>query len=261
MRTARNASEGPRNAGHRHWHAGVVLAGRSDWSGAASAFDRATRAAPQDPLYWVNLAHAQRRSGAPELALTAARRALQIEPAHVLALQLQAQCLSELHRYAEAVQAWAALEEAGVREPEPMLQHASMLQALGRHREAMELLLQALSLKPDLVRGHALLADACRDLGLKREAAECMKTVLALEPDHLEALSHLSYEKRQVCDWSELDADLERFVNLLATAPHGLARVAAAFGLLSLPLAPELQLAAARASRWRTWAASFRCRR
>ena len=51
MRTARNASEGPRNAGHRHWHAGVVLAGRSDWSGAASAFDRATRAAPQDPLY------------------------------------------------------------------------------------------------------------------------------------------------------------------------------------------------------------------
>ena len=185
-------------------------------------------------------------AGAPELALTAARRALQIEPAHVLALQLQAQCLSELHRYAEAVQAWAELEEAGVREPEPMLQHASMLQALGRHQEAMELLLQALSLKPDLVRGHALLADACRDLGLRREAAECMKTVLALEPDNLEALSHLSYEKRQVCDWSELDADLERFVELLATAPHGLARIAAAFGLLSLPLAPELQLAAAR---------------
>ena len=107
MRTARNGQEGARNAGHRHWHAGVSLAGRGDWSGAASAFDRATRAAPQDPLYWVNLAHAQRRSGAPELALTAARRALQIEPAHVLALQLQAQCLSELHRYADAVQATA----------------------------------------------------------------------------------------------------------------------------------------------------------
>lgn len=246
MKARRSSPEAARNAGHRHWHAGVVLAGSSDWNGAALAFDRATRAAPQDALYWVNLAHAQRRAGAPELALTAARRALQVEPAHVLALQLQAQCLSELHRYAEAVQAWAALEDAGVREPEPMLRHASMLQALGRHREAMELLLRALSLKPDLVRGHALLADACRDLGLKREAAECMKTVLALEPDHLEALSHLSYEKRQVCDWSDLDADLERFGELLATAPHGLARIAAVFGLLSLPLAPELQLAAAR---------------
>jgi len=246
MRANRHPHQDARNAGHCHWHAGVALAGRSDWSGAALAFGRATRAAPQDALYWVNLAHAQRRSGAPELALTAAGRALKIEPAHVLALQLQAQCLSELHRYAEAVQAWAALEEAGVREAEPMLQHASMLQALGRHREAMELMLQALAMKPDLVRGHALLADACRDLGLKREAAECMKTVLALEPDHLEALSHLSYEKRQVCDWSDLDADLERFGELLATAPHGLARIAAAFGLLSLPLAPELQLTAAR---------------
>ncbi|MDO8420146.1 MAG: hypothetical protein Q7S90_08920 [Rubrivivax sp.] len=246
MSAGQHPHEAPRNAGHRHWHAGVALAGRSDWSGAARAFDRATRAAPQDALYWVNLAHAQRRGGAPELALAATRRALLIESAHVLALQLQAQCLSDLHRYAEAVQAWAALEQAGVREPEPMVQHASMLQALGRHREAMELLLQALSLKPDLVRGHALLADACRDLGLKREAAECMKTVLALEPDNLEALSHLSYEKRQVCDWSDLDADLDRFGELLATAPHGLARIAAAFGLLSLPLAPDLQLTAAR---------------
>jgi len=47
-----------------------------------------------------------------------------------------------------------------------------------------------------------------------------MKTVLALEPDNLEALSHLSYEKRQVCDWSDLGADLERFGELLAMAPH-----------------------------------------
>jgi len=246
MTSARTTTETPRNAGHRHWDAGVALARECDWPGAARAFDRAARAAPQDALYWVNLAHAQRRAGQPELALVAARRALEVDPVHPLALQLHAECLTQLHRYTEAVQAWAELEHSGVREPEAMVQHAAMLQALLRPREAMVLLLQALSLRPELVRGHALLADACRDQGLKREAAECMKTVLALEPDNLEALSHLSYEKRQVCDWTGLDTDVERFGELLLTAPHGLARVAAAFGLLSLPLAPELQLAAAR---------------
>jgi hypothetical protein len=39
----------------------VALARECDWPGAARAFDRAARAAPQDALYWVNLAHAQRR--------------------------------------------------------------------------------------------------------------------------------------------------------------------------------------------------------
>jgi len=244
--TAPSIRRTPRDVAAAHWHAGVALARHHDWRGAADAFDRAARAAPHDALYWLNLAHAQRRAGTPELALATVERALALEPAHVLALRLKAECLSELHRYAHAVQAWQTLQDAGVREPEPMLLQASMLQALGRHQESMALLLTALSLQPGFVRGHALLADACRDLGLKREAAECMKTVLALEPDNLEALSHLSYEKRQVCDWSDLDVDLARFDTLLAAAPQGTARIAAAFGLLSLPLAPELQLAAAR---------------
>lgn len=233
-------------AGQRHWHAGLALAGAHDWAGAARAFARATRAAPHDALYWVNLAHAQNRAGDPEAALAAARRALRVDPGHALALRLKAECLGRLHRYAESVDAWAALEATGQRDPELMVQHAAMLQALLRPQEAAALLLEALSLQPGLVRAHALLADACRDQGLKREAAECMKTVLALEPDNLEALSHLSFEQRQVCDWRGIDTELARFEDMLLTAPHGLARPAAAFGLLSLPLAPELHLVAAR---------------
>jgi predicted O-linked N-acetylglucosamine transferase (SPINDLY family) len=71
--------------------------------------------------------------------------------------------------------------------------------------------------------------------------------VLALEPGNLEALSHLSFEKRHVADWRDLRTDVERIEAELAGQPMGLARVCAAFGLLSLPIDPALQLVAARA--------------
>jgi predicted O-linked N-acetylglucosamine transferase (SPINDLY family) len=237
----------PRNRGHRHWQQGVALSRRNQWPQAARAFDRATQASPRDALYWINLAHAQHRAGDFDAAVTAARRALALEPADPISLRLLADCLGQMHSHDEAAAAYAALAATGTEDAEAMIQHGAALLALQRPREASEVLLKALGLKPAMVRGHALLADACRDLGLKREAVECMKTVLALEPDNLEALSRLSYEKRHLCDWVGFDADVAQLEDILRVMPDGLARMTAVFSLLSLPVAPELQLAAARA--------------
>lgn len=233
------------NAGSRHWQAGRDHLARRDWAAAAEAFARATRAAPADALYWLNLAHAERRAGAPDRAEAAARRVLALQPGHALALQLLGDVLGQQHRYAESIEVLSQLEAAGTLEPEAMLRQATMLLALQRPREAFELLMRALALKPAMVKGHAVLADACRDLGLKREAVECMKTVLALEPDNLEALNHLSFEKRHIADWSDLEHDIARIAQALATSPPALARITAAFGTLSLPLPAALQRVAA----------------
>ena len=235
-----------RTAGHGHWQLGCQLLTQKDWSGAARAFACAADAVPGDALYWVNLAHAEHHAGALPRAEAAARRALAISSDQPLALRVLGDCLSQMHRYAEAVDVLARLRQGSTLEPEALIQHASMLQRLMRHGEAVEVLLEALAIKPHLVHGHALLADAFRDLGFKREAVECMRTVLALDPDNLEAMSHLSFEKRHLCDWRDLDEDLRRIEDQLAMAPPGLARVSAAFGLLSLPLDPALQLAASR---------------
>ena len=232
--------------GQRHWQAGRNLAHKKNWAAAAVAFGRATCAAPADALYWVNLANAERNAGALERAEAAARRALALQPDDPLALQVLGESLARMHRYSESVAVLAQLEASGTLEPSALLQQASMLQALQRPREAMDVLLRALSAQPHLVLGHALLADACRDLGHKREAVECMKTVLALEPGNLEALSHLSFEKRHLCDWSDLQQDMQQIEAELLNSPPGMARVSAAFGMLSLPLDPALQLVAAR---------------
>ncbi len=231
--------------GAQHWQAGRDHLARRDWTAAARAFTRATRAAPGDALYWLNLANAEKRAGAHERAEAAARRVLALEPGHALGLQLLGEVLGLQHRYAESVDVLSQLESAGTLEPEAMLRHGSMLLALQRPREAFDVLMRALAQKPSMVKGHAVLADACRDLGMKREAVECMKTVLALDPHNIEALNHLSFEKRHLVDWSDLEHDIARIAQELATSPPGLARTTAAFGTLSLPLPPELQRVAA----------------
>jgi predicted O-linked N-acetylglucosamine transferase (SPINDLY family) len=231
----------------RHWAQGLAHVHERDWVGAARAFRRAVRAAPGDALYWINLANVYRHAGDHARALAAAERALAIDAAQPLALRLQGEALAALHRYADAVAAFERLQALGVREPDAMLQHAAMLQALKRPQESVELLMEAAAIEPAMMQLHAMMATGFRDMAMQHEAIECLKTVLALDPGNLQAMAHLSYEKRHVCDWADLDQDIAQVEQVLATTPPGLARLASAFSLLSLPLDPALQLAASRA--------------
>ena len=236
----------PDRPGQPDWAEGLRLADRGHWTGAARAFRRATRSAPQDELYWINLANAARRAGNPARAVVAARRCLALNPLQPLALRILGDGLGTMHRYQEAVDAYVCLEASGVNEPEAMVQHGAMLQALRRQPEAIDRLMQAAAIQPQMIRAHALMATSFRDMALQKEAIECLKTVLALDPGNLQALSHLSYERRHLCDWDSLDADVAELEAVLAVAPDGLPRVATVFAMLSLPIDPLLLKAAAR---------------
>ncbi len=228
------------------WRQGLVHLERGDMPRAVRALRRATRAVPGDALVWLNLANAYRRAGQPERAAAAAQQVLALEPGHALALQLLGECLSRQHRYEEALAVYERLQVAGHHDAELSLQHGANLLALRRPAEAVQVFLRAAAQAPERAQVHALTANALRDMALQREAVECLKTVLALEPHNLQALAHLSYEKRHVCDWADLHHDVDRLAAMLASAPPGLARPASAFSLLSLPLDPALHLIAAR---------------
>ena len=240
------SNEKPAQGGQPDWAEGVKMADRGQWAGAARAFRRATRSAPHDELYWINLANAARRAGSPARAVAAARRCLALNPVQPLALRILGDSLGTMHRYEEASEAYACLEASGVSEPDAMVQHGAMLQALRRHPEAIDRLMQAAALQPQMMQTHALMATSFRDMALQKEAIECLKTVLALDPGNLQAMSHLSYERRHVCDWDSLDVDVAQLESVLAMAPDGLARVATVFAMLSLPIDPLLLKAAAR---------------
>lgn len=231
--------------GAAHWSSGLEHAGRSDWLGATQAFAQAVAAAPGDALYWTNLANAWRRLGEFARAVEAAEHALSIDPRQGVALRVLAESLAQQHRYAEAVAAYERLEAMGERHVDAMAQHAAMLIALKQPLKAVDVLMRAAAEKPDAASLHALMATAFRDAALEDEAVECLKTSLALQPDNLQALATMCYEKRHVFAWDDLDADVAAIERSLQTAPPGLARVASAFTLLSLPIDPQLQLVAA----------------
>jgi predicted O-linked N-acetylglucosamine transferase (SPINDLY family) len=232
--------------GHFHWTEGMAYAEKRDWTGAIEAFSRATADAPTDALYWINLANAQRRTGDHQQALSAAERALSIDAQQPLAMRLKGDCLAQMHRYAEAVAAFEALEQSGVQEYDAMVMHGAQLQSLGKHMEAIDKLMSAAALKPQSLDAHALMATSFRDMAMVNEAIECLKTVLALAPDNLQAQSHLSYERRHLCDWEGHEEHVQSLRDILEMQPAGLPRVATVFGMLSLPIEADLLLVAAR---------------
>ena len=245
-RQAIEAATATDRAARQHWNQGQAHLRKGDFGRAVQAFNQAAQACPGDVLYWLNLGNAQRRLGDYAQAGNALRRVLDIEPQHPLALRLLADCLGQQHRYAEALAVHEQLQRNGVREVDAMVQHGAMLQALRRPVEAIDILMQAAAIKPELAQTHAVMSTSFRDMALQTQAIECLKTVLALSPGNVQAMSQLSYEKRHLCDWDSLDDDVRALTQNLATAPAGLARPATVFGMLSLPLAPELLLVAAR---------------
>jgi predicted O-linked N-acetylglucosamine transferase (SPINDLY family) len=232
--------------GQHHWTEGMAFAAKRDWGNAANAFSLATQDNPGDALYWINLANAQRRAGDLALALASTDRALNIDPREPLALRLKGECQTYLHRYEDAVATFQKLEDAGVQEYDAMVLHAANLQSLRYHMLAIDKLMQAAAIKPQAVDAHALMATSFRDMMMVNEAIECLQTVLALAPGNLQAESHLSYERRHLCDWQGHEDHVQRLRDILATAPAGLPRVATVFGMLSLPISADLLLTAAR---------------
>jgi predicted O-linked N-acetylglucosamine transferase (SPINDLY family) len=233
----------------KEWQRGCALGQKGEWAQAVLAFEAATVADPVDALYWMNLANALRHGNTFDLAAAAAQQALALQPSNTMALHILGECQAKLHLYSEAATTLARVEDGGNTDTSAMMQRASMLMSLQRPADAAPVLLRMLQQDPTSAAGHALLADAMRDLGMKRESVECMKTVLALDPTHLETMSQLSFEKRHLCDWTDLDADVQRIqTNLPTPRADGtvLPRVSAAFGLLSLPLTTQQQLMAAR---------------
>jgi predicted O-linked N-acetylglucosamine transferase (SPINDLY family) len=232
--------------GLQHWTEGVAFAAKRDWGNAANAFSLATQDNPGDALYWINLANAQRRAGDLPEALASTERALNIDPREPLALRLKGECLTYLHRYEDAVATFQKLEDSGVQEYDAMVLHGANLQSLRYHMAAIDKLMQAAAIKPQGVDAHALMATSFRDMMMVNEAIECLQTVLALAPGNLQAASHLSYERRHLCDWQEHEEHVQRLRDILSSAPAALPRVATVFGMLSLPIAADLLLVAAR---------------
>lgn len=210
-----------RTEAERHWRAGVEHARAGRWKEAEKAHARAVRAAPGEPLYWINLGQARRKLGDLDGAAEAATRALEADPQSALAAQLRLAALMARHRWRDAVED----AERVVCRPDAghgsWFEYAVVLDRAGRPREAVSAALQALSRKPDLFEAYVVLCNAFDPLGLHTEAVECLRTAVALKPGWGQGLGGIVYHALYACDWRHLDEDLAALRGLLTTpGPH-----------------------------------------
>jgi predicted O-linked N-acetylglucosamine transferase (SPINDLY family) len=188
----------------KHFQRGLQLMQASRWDDAARAFERAVQLHPGDPVVWLNLAQARRKAGKLGAAIDAARRARTLDPTLVVATRLEAACLSEQHRYAEAADLLGNLPVG--RDDDPELHFARGYALLQQHRpqEAISPLMDALARNPGHIGAHVQLGNAFQLLALHEEAMQCFGTAALLEGDNPAYASAAMYEALHACKWDEL---------------------------------------------------------
>ncbi len=209
------------NDAERHWRSGVEHARAGRWKEAEKAHARATRIAPHEALFWVNLGQARRKLGDVDGAIEAASRALEADPRSTLGAQLRLAVRMESNRFADAIEDAERAVQRDDAGHAAWLEYAVALDRVGRHREAVSAALKALSRKPDLFDAYVLLCNAFDPLGLHAEAVECLRTGIALRPGWEQGLGGVLYHSLFACDWRHLDADIDALRTAIAQPrPH-----------------------------------------
>jgi predicted O-linked N-acetylglucosamine transferase (SPINDLY family) len=213
MKTA--APPAVRAGAERHYRRGVEAMARQRYAEAEREFDRACRQAPNEALYWVNLAQAIRKQGQVERALPAARRAAALDPALPIAQRMLAQCLNECGRHELAAEALQQAHGSDEERAVLLTERGLALQRAHRLQDSIEPLMQAVRLRPDSIKAWVALTDAFKGLNLPEAAWECQRTASALEPDNPYLLCSKIHMGLLAARWDGLEADCARLATLV----------------------------------------------
>jgi predicted O-linked N-acetylglucosamine transferase (SPINDLY family) len=223
------------------WQQGCELRKQGRHPGARAAFERAAQAAPDDAVYWINLARSEHELGHSQPCIEAAAQAVRLAPGQWAFALFLVERLQAVRRYAEVLEALARHAET-VPAPDLAfdwhLERGKALFHMGREAEAIEPCMQALVLgNSAALRGDSRAASVKQSAALvlghcmakikhHAEAATCYRLALDAEPKAIASALYAAHYAAWVCDWDELRTDLQRLSRTLDNAraqPEGAA--------------------------------------
>lgn len=235
------------NDAEAHFHIGNLERERGDARAAIAEYDAALAAAPDHPAVLNNLGLARAATGDRDAAAACWRRVLERHPDNVDAL---ANLASDLHAradFAGAEKLFARLY--AMRQDLPAyvhLQRGEALQSLWRLGEAEACFRRALTLAPDDFRTATKVAETCIEQGEYAAAKPVLDDILARAPDNAWARSVHVLTRLHLCDWHGIESEYAWLADFFARHPDGSATPPNPLAMMSLPLGPAAQRAAAR---------------
>lgn len=209
----------------QHWQQGKAHADAGRWAQAAHAFAEASRIAPQDAVYALNLANAHLKQGEWAECAAVAGQVFRTDPSNGLACTLWSHSLSAMGRHADIVAGLRRLDPTRRRGVELHEALGRALQAQGDARGAIAAYMDALALQVQRADLHLQLGVCFNDLGRKAEAAQCYETALALDlgRQSLRARTLLAYADQECGHWARAAASMQAARAELAALPAGAA--------------------------------------
>lgn len=189
------------------WKAGMAHQKAGRHAKALSCFESATRLAPRDALYWINLSRAQTRLHHQDDALASAQRAWDLDRSSLLACQLLARQYRERGQFPLVIETLKALPDDVQRDDTYHVLLGGAYAEMGKPSDASRSFLDALTCKPDSVQAHMQLGFNLARMRQHAEAAECFRTVLAIKPHALDCALYALHYAAWACDWDAVDHD------------------------------------------------------
>ncbi len=204
-----------RTANDIQYQMGLALAAEGRWADAALAYEAAVRAEPDDPVLWLNLAHACFKQGALERGAAAAQRAVALDPRSGLALEIGAQCLLRLERHQDLATLLQSVDLAAVGDAALYVHLGGALTRLGRYAEAVPAFFGALRCEPRHAEAFAQLGSVFQLMKMPQEARESFRNAVALGGPAVGLASAIVFASLEASSWGALDADLAALGDLV----------------------------------------------
>jgi len=218
-----------------------AAAGR--WIDAEADFAALTGELPDDPVPWLNLAHARLQRGAHEAAAEAACRAVALDARSELGLELAAQCLEHTGRLSELVELFESVDMNAIANPDLHLRLGTALARLGRYDGAVAALLGALRRDMRCAAAYAWLGNVFQLMKMPEEARESFRNALAIGRSPVEMSTAIVFTSLEACSWARIPADLAALDQQVVRGEGQ----PDPFYCLNFPWPRQRQLAAARA--------------
>ena len=174
----------------------------------------ATKLSKNNPLAWLNYAKSVYKLGAYVEALECYAKVLDLKPDYAEAWSSKGGVLHKIKRYEEALQHYDKALSLKPDYAEAYSNKGNTLNELMLYEEALQHYDKALSLKPDYAEAYSNKGNALNELMLYEEALQYYDKALSLKPDIDWALGNRLILKLQMCNWDNLQRDINHLVEM-----------------------------------------------